>query len=120
MACEHRLQEASGFGVALERQVVALAVGAFIEHAWPGVGEALVVGADETHRAHVGLVQGVVGNVLQQHRVAADQGGGGEWRNVFGDHLAALQQLGLHIGLLYPGEIAAQYQCQPVKESHGL
>ncbi|MNF93324.1 hypothetical protein D3C84_759960 [compost metagenome] len=71
-----------------------------------------MVGADEAHRAHVGLVEGVVGNALQQHGVATDQGRRGERREVLGDHLAALQQLRLHVGLLHPGEIAAQHQGQ--------
>ncbi|MOA69906.1 hypothetical protein D3C78_1983920 [compost metagenome] len=65
MPFEHRLQEACGLGVALKGEDVALAIGGFVEHAWAGVGEALVVGADETHRAHIRLIERMVGDALQ-------------------------------------------------------
>ncbi|MNY56179.1 hypothetical protein D3C86_1922320 [compost metagenome] len=47
------------------------------------------------------------------------QGGRGQRRQLFGDHLPALQQLCLQVGQLHPGEVAAQHQCQQAGGQQG-
>ncbi|MNJ35837.1 hypothetical protein D3C77_305990 [compost metagenome] len=74
------------------------------------MGEGVAVRAKKGYGTHVGLLQSLGGNVFQLHRGVASQCRGYQRRQVFGNHLAALQQLGLQLTLLQPGEIAAQYQ----------
>ncbi|MCY1457522.1 hypothetical protein D9M71_748260 [compost metagenome] len=74
------------------------------------MGEGVAVRVEKGHGTYVSLLQGLGGNVFQLRRGVASQRRGYQRRQVFGDHLAALQQLGLQLALLQPGEIAAQYQ----------
>ncbi|MNC31502.1 hypothetical protein D3C75_798250 [compost metagenome] len=92
------------------QQLRATAGGRLVEHARAGVGQGVAVGAEEGHGTHVGLLQGLGGDTLQLSRVVANQGRCHQGREVFGDHFAALQQLGLQLALLQPGEIAAEHQ----------
>ena len=79
-----------------------------VEHGRAGVGEGRAIRAEERHGTHVRLFQGLSGDALEQIGVARTEGGRDQGRQLFGDHFAALQQLGLQFRELHPGEITAQ------------
>ncbi|MNZ60396.1 hypothetical protein D3C78_784640 [compost metagenome] len=56
------------------------------------------------------MLQCLRGDALQQLFILVAHGRGHQGRQLFGDHFTPLQQLGLQIGQLHPGEIAAQDQ----------
>ncbi|MCY1550086.1 hypothetical protein D9M68_863050 [compost metagenome] len=83
------------------------------------MGQARTFGVEETHGTYIRLLQGLGGNALQQGRVGAQQRGRRQRRQLFGDHLPALQQLALQARQLHPGEIAAEHQCQQAGRQQG-
>ncbi|MNE07779.1 hypothetical protein D3C81_831900 [compost metagenome] len=110
VAAEHRQQVTGGVIAGALQQLRATAGGRLVEHARAGVGQGVAVGAEEGHGTHVGLLQGLGGDTLQLRRVVSRQGWRHQRGQLLGNHLAALQQLGLQLALLQPGEVAAQYQ----------
>ncbi|MNO52282.1 hypothetical protein D3C76_426980 [compost metagenome] len=111
VVAEDRHQVAGGIiAGALQQLGAGAAAWRLVEHARAGMGQARAVRGKEGNGAHIGLLQGLCGNPLQLRGRQAGHGGRSQWRQLLGDHLAALQQLGAQIALLQPGEITAQYQ----------
>ncbi|MNC06261.1 hypothetical protein D3C75_537680 [compost metagenome] len=111
MVAEHRHQVACGvIAAALQQLGAGAAAGWLVEHARAGVGQARAVRGQEGDRAHIGLLQGLRGNALKLCRCQLGHGGRGQRRQLLGDHLAALQQLGAQVVLLQPGEVTTQHQ----------
>ncbi len=94
----HRQQEACGVLAGQAFALQHIAARRRIEHAWAGMGQAFALGGEKADRANVGLIERLGGDALQQFGVAAPQRGCGQGRQLFGDHLSALQQLRLHAG----------------------
>ena len=116
---EYRQQVARGIAAGALQQLRAAASGRRVEHAWPGMGKAAAVRAEERHGAHVGLLQGLCGNPFKLRPVLARQAGPGQRCQALGDHPPALEQLGLQLVLLQPGEIAAEHQRHGASRHHG-
>lgn len=111
VVAEHRHQVAGGvIATALQQLRAGPAAGWQVEHARAGVGQARAVRGQEGDGAHIGLLQGLCGNAFQLRRRKPGHGRCCQWRQLFGDHLAALQQLGAQVVLLQPGEVTAQHQ----------
>ncbi len=111
MVAEHRHQVAGGvIAAALQQLGAGTAAGRLVEHARAGVGQARAVRGQEGDCAHIGLLQGLCGNALKLRRCQLGHGGRGQRRQLLGDHLAALQQLGAQVVLLQPGKVTTQHQ----------
>ncbi|MNH10885.1 hypothetical protein D3C79_703760 [compost metagenome] len=83
------------------------------------MGQAGAVRGEEGHCTDVGLLKGLRGNPLQLRRRLPGHGGRGQGGQLFGNHLAALQQLSAQLVLLQPREIAAQHQSHQAGRQHG-
>ncbi len=110
MLAEYRQQVARGIVAGALQQLGTVALRCTVEHGRAGMGQWRAVGGEEGHGAHVRLFKGLGGDALQQIAVLATHGRGDQRCKLFGDHLATLQQLGMQVRLLHPGEIAAQDQ----------
>ncbi|MNO76294.1 hypothetical protein D3C76_673650 [compost metagenome] len=108
---EHRQQVTRGFTATAAQHLRTFAHGRLGQHDRPGVGQRRAVRGKEGHGAHVRLFQGLGGDTFQQFVVVVAHGGRHQRRQLLGDHFAALQELGLQVRLLHPGEITAQDQC---------
>ncbi|MNQ66381.1 hypothetical protein D3C85_808730 [compost metagenome] len=107
---EHRHQVAGGVTATALQQVHQVAGGGLVDHARAGMGQAVAIRRQERHGADVFLLQDLGSNAIEQGRVLAHHGRGHQGRQLFGDHFTALQQLGMQLHLLQPGEVPAQYQ----------
>ena len=107
---EHRQQVTRRVIAAAAQHLRTVADRRLIEHGRAGMGQQGAVGREERNGANVRLFQGLGGNAFQQLGVLVAHGRGHQGRQLFGDHLATLHELGLQVGLLHPGEIAAQNQ----------
>ncbi len=111
MVAEYGHQIAGGvIAAALQQLRAGTAAWRLVEHARAGVCQARAVRGQEGNGAYVGLLQGLRGNALQLCGRKPGHGGRSQWRQLLGDHLAALQQLGAQVVLLQPGEVTAQHQ----------
>ncbi|MNF82158.1 hypothetical protein D3C84_644570 [compost metagenome] len=110
MVAEHRQQVTGGVATGTLQHLGTATGRCLVEHAGTGMRQIVAIRAEKRHCAYVRLLQGLGGDTLQLSRVVADQGRCHQGGEVFGDHFAALQQLGLQLALLQPGEIAAEHQ----------
>lgn len=108
---EHRQQITGGVVAGALQQLAAVALRRAVEHGRAGMGHGRAVGRQEGHGAYVRLFKGLGGDALQQFGVLAAHGRRDQRGQLFGDHLTALQQLGVQVRLLHPGEITTQDQC---------
>ncbi len=119
MATEHRQQVAGGVIARALQQMGAVADGRLVEHGRAGMGQGRAVGRQEGHGAYIDLLQGLGGDAFQQIGVLVAQCRGYQWRQLLGNHLAAIEQLGLQVRELHPGEITAQKQCHQAGRQQG-
>lgn len=91
MATEYRQQVARGVIAAALQQVRTVADRREVKHGRAGVGQGRAVRCQERHGAHVGLLQRLGGDAFKQVGVLAAQRRGHQWRQLLGDHFAALQ-----------------------------
>ncbi|MNN07458.1 hypothetical protein D3C81_1202840 [compost metagenome] len=112
VVAEHWHQVAGGIVAAAFQQLSTRATaGRLVDHAGAGVGQTGAVRGEEGHCADIGLLQRLRSDPLQLRRRLPGHGGRCQGGQLFGNHLAALEQLGTQLVLLQPGEIDAQHQC---------
>ena len=116
---QHRQEEVGGVQVAGHAQVRAVAGRNGGEDAGAGVDQFFPVRVEEGHGAYVRLVQRLVGDAFEQLVVVVGHGRGRQRCQLLGDQLPALDQLGVHVRQLHPGEIAAQHQRQQAGGQQG-
>ncbi|VVP48613.1 hypothetical protein PS732_05293 [Pseudomonas fluorescens] len=107
---EDRHQVTGRVIAAASLQMRAVAARRLIEHGRASVGQWRAIRREKGHRAHVRLFEGLSGNAFEQFAVAVAHCWRYQWCQLLGDHFAMLEQLGLQVGLLRPGEITTQHQ----------
>ncbi|VVN08831.1 hypothetical protein PS659_03748 [Pseudomonas fluorescens] len=107
---EHRQQVAGRIAAAAALHLRATAGGRLVEHGRPGVGQQRAVGSQEGHGPYIGLFQGLGSDAFEQFVVLMAHRWRRQWRQLLGDHFAALHELGLQVSLLHPGKITPQHQ----------